>query len=200
MLIHHAGKEVNGQRLTYLLRPNVARPDFQATAHLDTPPATDLSAPEFESESDALSLSGLDSIVDSEVELGPHGDDLSVIAEDASRPPSSLAGVPPPLDEEQWSVIGGSDVDGDESGHEGDMARSIGSLSLQDSVDETPRPAPLHQATLRAQMWDRARRNRSTSSPSPSPARRSHRRAIRQPRIEPPVTKGSRSFYEYLYT
>ncbi|EIN11659.1 hypothetical protein PUNSTDRAFT_63118 [Punctularia strigosozonata HHB-11173 SS5] len=196
-------KEVNGQRLTYLLRPNVAQPDFRAISALDTPPATDLSTHEFDSESDVLSLSGIESGMDSEVEPAGHADGLSAIAEDASRPPSSLGlgGVPPTLleEDEQWSVIGGSDIDGDESGHEGDIAQSIGSLSLRDDVDETPRPATLRQAALRSRMLDRGRHNRSTSSPSPSPVRRSQRPTLRQPRIEPPTVKRSRSFYDYLF-
>ena len=53
-----AGKDTSDQRLTYILRPNVTRPDFIAAGALDTPPITDeseMSAFEYASESDFIS-------------------------------------------------------------------------------------------------------------------------------------------------
>ncbi|KIM91356.1 hypothetical protein PILCRDRAFT_762809 [Piloderma croceum F 1598] len=43
------------QRLTYLLRPNITRPDFHARATLDTPPVTDLDYTSQERKSDFIS-------------------------------------------------------------------------------------------------------------------------------------------------
>ncbi|KAK7035503.1 hypothetical protein VNI00_011796 [Paramarasmius palmivorus] len=49
-------KDVSGTRLTYLLRPNVTRPDPATAATIDTPPVTDLdNSSHFGSESDFLS-------------------------------------------------------------------------------------------------------------------------------------------------
>ncbi|KAF9263414.1 hypothetical protein L218DRAFT_348707 [Marasmius fiardii PR-910] len=46
-------KDVSGRRLTYLLRPNVTRPDHSAATGVDTPPATDIdTSSQFASDSD----------------------------------------------------------------------------------------------------------------------------------------------------
>ncbi|KAF8919933.1 hypothetical protein CPB85DRAFT_1429410 [Mucidula mucida] len=50
-------KEVSGERFTYLLRPNVTRPDFFAPAAIATPPVTDIdSSSQFDTESDFTDL------------------------------------------------------------------------------------------------------------------------------------------------
>ncbi|KAF5389446.1 hypothetical protein D9757_004289 [Collybiopsis confluens] len=55
-------KESSGSRLTFLLRPNVTRPNRQATAALDTPPTTDLdNSSRFDSDSELNCLVASDS-------------------------------------------------------------------------------------------------------------------------------------------
>lgn len=58
------GKDVDGRRLTYLLRPNVVRPDFNARDGVATPPATesDYSSLGVLSETDILSVEENDPI------------------------------------------------------------------------------------------------------------------------------------------
>lgn len=211
-------KDASGQRLTYILRPNVTRPDHLATTVLQTPPATDseLSALEFASESDFASDTRSD--VDSENDMdtgssnyhlrpGPNprvGQALSDIAE--STPGSPYHGPttpnPPPPDVDDfdnWSVIGGSDVDGGES----DLASSVGSLSLRDEVETTPRAGQvaarvgLRQTPLRAHLWDRSRR--SASSPSRSPARRVPPMRVYQ-RPDPVRSSERKSFHQFLFS
>jgi hypothetical protein len=41
LMMYHKGKGALDNRLTYLLRPNVTRPDRRAPAAVDTPPVTD---------------------------------------------------------------------------------------------------------------------------------------------------------------
>ena len=71
----YTGKDVDGRRLTYLLRPNVTRPDYTLRDTLDTPPATESDySLSVLSESDILS-----------VEEHEH-DSLSEDASDAEMP------------------------------------------------------------------------------------------------------------------
>ncbi|KAL0570512.1 hypothetical protein V5O48_011458, partial [Marasmius crinis-equi] len=178
-------KDVSGKRLTYLLRPNVTRPDHNAAIGIDTPPATDVdSSSHFGSDSDFLSDRDAHSdLAESDIERDLPQPHLTTIPE-RPTPSSPLASD----DEEKWSVVGGSDIDGDESENDsGGLVESIVSLSIQEeeggdgdtTLDATPRPA-LPSMYSRSRLQDR-RHLRSTSSPSRSPARRAARRAARRP-------------------
>ncbi|ESK96663.1 hypothetical protein Moror_6883 [Moniliophthora roreri MCA 2997] len=154
-------KDASGTRLTYLLRPNVTRPDHATGVGIDTPPVTDLdSSSHFNSDSDFLSDRDSHSELGaSDIEREPQHR-LSTIAERSltSSPAVHLE------EEDKWSVIGGSDIDHDEE--EGiDPDKTIEAIS-------PPGPKPL---AFRARLQDR-RHTRSSSSPSRSPARRALRR------------------------
>ncbi|PFH49779.1 hypothetical protein AMATHDRAFT_4632 [Amanita thiersii Skay4041] len=192
-------KEIAGFRLTYLLRPNVTRPDHQAPAMLDTPPITDVDySSHLESEIDSLSLSDFsDRGVDSDVELS-HGNKqqgvLTVIAENdgpSTEPPE----INPPVSNEGQGVnltaTGNDLADNIETGSEVDyVAVRMPSLEVENSPPSEPlvgrhydvevissssTPGRLRirygQITSRRQIW-----GRSASSPSRSPARPGHRR------------------------
>ncbi|OCH93721.1 hypothetical protein OBBRIDRAFT_724120 [Obba rivulosa] len=191
-------KDTSGQRLTYLLRPNVTRPNFQAPICLDTPPTTDLESA-FDSESDLLSERDFhsdtgDSDIDADVRPRTDAHTLSIIAESNPSPPLAK----PALDSasDSWSVVDAdADIEAGDSEGEG-LSASVDSLSIMD-VNATPRADPRRrQAALRSHIWDH--RRRSASSPSRSPARRHLQRP--SPRIEPPLPDSlSRSFYDYLF-
>ncbi|OBZ70861.1 hypothetical protein A0H81_09083 [Grifola frondosa] len=203
-------KDTSDQRLTYLLRPNVTRPNYVASAELDTPPTTDLelSAQDFDSESDLLSDRDYrsDSGADSDVEplhARSGAPPLAAIAE--SLPPSPLV-VPSSAQDigDGWSVIGASDADveADDSASEAELGLSggVAALSLSEhDPDGTFIAQPgRRQVPLRTHMWTRGRR--SASSPSRSPARRVPSRV--RPRMEPLGVEqpAVRSFYDYLYS
>lgn len=214
---HVTGKDTSGQRLTYLLRPNVTRPNRLAMSALDTPPVTDLSdlselsAHEFDTESEPISDRDF-SDAEGPVARGPaRGLGAIVELSDGSAPPSPAVGaryagpsVPSmaALDD-GWSVIGGSDVEGDMSAPEEHLERGVAALDLSDAdgdvdrtftVDLRRRQGP---EALRSRLLDRQRR--AASSPSRSPARRTPRRARRGAE---PVREafGRKSFYDYLYS
>jgi hypothetical protein len=182
-------KEVNGQRLTYLLRPNVTRPDYAAPAALDTPPVTDYSS---HAETDSDFLSDLSDTDVAEASEPAAGGALSTVPEGGSAP-GSPAPVEP-LSDDEWSVLGESDIG---SG----LLESIEALSFVDAEsmlhDELPR---LRDSPARPRVWG-SRQDRSASSPSRSPARRVSRHGG-QLRIEPPAPRGTKykSFYDYLFS
>jgi len=196
-------KEVSGERLTYLLRPNVSRPDFQAAASLDTPPVSDIDySSQLDTESDLSEL-------DSHSEAGDTVADplavlmLETIKEDSapSSPHVSAAVVSETTYNEGWSLVGDSDADGEESGSDAELVESVVSLSLQPSEDpdRTFRSEHHIDYTLpRSRAWEH-RTDRSASSPSRSPARRPVRRMKPPPRrrINSSTPK---SFYDYLYS
>ncbi|RDB24704.1 hypothetical protein Hypma_007638 [Hypsizygus marmoreus] len=201
-------KELSGRRLTYLLRPNVTRPDHHAPNALDTPPVTDIdysSQPDTESDHGGLET-------DSDVEQQPLHDAnyLPAISED--RSPSVPAASLPSFDDEAWSMVGDTDIEGEESGSDVDLVAELDTLSIastdaeaESDVEATPR-VDLYlrqQASLRRRVWSQGR---SPSSPSRSPARRSFRRGplrCEQPRAVAPSALGPRhqqqSFYDYLF-
>ena len=194
------GKDTSDQRLTYILRPNVTRPDFIAAGALDTPPITDeseMSAFEYASESDFISDRS-DAEPDSDAEgIGgppagtPNRGALSDIAESI---PSSPMVVPiNPVVEDEWSVVGNSDGDDE-------LASSVDSLSVQERRIPVVETRGIRQVPLRANMWERQslQMRRNASSPSRSPARRLPPRTL--PRIDPlPSSAEKRSFYDYLF-
>lgn len=182
-------KEVNGKRLTYLLRPQVT----QVTASIiDTPPATDVS--QVDTESDFVSdihTSDLGSDFASDIEHEAHARELSAISEAPSSPTA-------------WSVIGGSDFEFDEG-----FAASVESLSIDvetNDLERTPRAADVRgsggvyvrNARTRFSAWNEPR---SGSSPSRSPARRlpPARRAMKQQGKKSGKKSGKGTFYDYLF-
>ena len=193
------GKEVNSQRVTYLLRPNVTRPDRQAQSTLDTPPGTDLDYPSHEHESDIISEPPSSPDIDSDI-LAEHDSDMDGALSAIEESPAPRTQELDP--DKSWSVVGDTDAEGDESESEHGLVASVGSLSIQD-VNASPRvvatPAIRHHSSLRPRVWE-YRHGRSTSSPSRSPSRRITQRRNRR-RIEPPVIQRThpKSFYDYLY-
>ncbi|KAI0374142.1 hypothetical protein BV20DRAFT_962128 [Pilatotrama ljubarskyi] len=215
-------KDTSGQRLTYLLRPNVTRPSRHAVPVLDTPPVTDLSefselsSHEFDSESELISDRDMSDSEGPPVRTPARA--LGAIVEvssDASAPSSPMVGaryagssVPSMATlDDGWSVLGGSDAEGDLSAPEGEdevLESGVAALSLSDAemdVDRTlvadvrRRQGP---EGLRSRLLDRQRR--AASSPSRSPARRAPRRG--RQRGEPATTEGlgRKSFYDYLFS
>jgi hypothetical protein len=189
------GKEVQSRRLTYLLRPNVTRPDFRARSTLDSPPVTDLDYTSHEYESDLISEPPSDGDVESDADSATaEAIGLTAIQESPAVEPVALQPIVPEYDD-AWSVVGDTDAEGDESGNEHDLAQSVDSLSLRDP-NSTPRAVATtrHHSNLRPRAWDH---RRSASSPSRSPSRRPLRRV--HPRIDPPKPAHPKSFYDYLY-
>jgi hypothetical protein len=190
-------KEVSGQRLTYLLRPNVNYPEYHATIGVDTPPATDLDLSsqldtdsEFASDHDTRSEAG-ESIADSLV------DHMSTIEEDAvSSSSPRLSAAAPDVLEDDWSEVGDVDTDGESANSA--MGQSVVSLGDPDATFVVERG--LAQLSLRARTLDHVTHNRSTSSPSRSPVRPTRRTV---PLILAPSTRSAnspKSFYEYLFS
>ena len=167
------GKETSGQRLTYLLRPNVTRPSYNAVPTLDTPPVTDLSelsANDFDTESELVSDRDT-----SEVEGPAPPAGLTAIVElgsDASAPASPVLGAvyatragpaATGFDSDEWSVLGESDA-------EGDLSEGVAGLADEDA-ERTPMAAARRRQSggpdaLRSRLLERQRR--SASSPSRS--------------------------------
>lgn len=187
-------KEVQSRRLTYLLRPNVTRPDFRARSTLDTPPVTDLDYTSHEYESDLISEPPSDADVESDAGAATAAAGLMAIQESPALEPVALQPIEPEYDD-AWSVTGDTDAEGDESGNEHDLAQSVDSLSPRDP-NSTPRAVATtrHHSSLRPRAWDQ---RRAASSPSRSPSRRPLRRV--HPRIDPPKMAHPKSFYDYLY-
>lgn len=214
------GKDTSGQRVTYLLRPNSTRPSRHTAAPppgpLDTPPLTDLS------EFSDLSAHELDTDPEppSDRDLSDaegaraHPRALAAIVELASAPPSPVMYARAALDEDDgWSVLGGSDIDGDGE-PEAELEDGIAALALASSDGEADvdmaagdlgervvrrRQGPGPEA-LRSRLLDRQRR--AASSPSRSPARRVPRRARARAeavRVVEGGSAGRRSFYDYLF-
>jgi hypothetical protein len=195
------GKDTSGTRLTYLLRPNTLRPDFQALANLNTPPVTDLEqSSHFDSESDIPTSEFAES--DTECIRTTR---LFAISEDQTSSPT-LPDSPPfeYLDNEMWLVTNSINADGDETGSDGGLAGSMASLSMDPGPDTTStvsvQPRSLREFSTHTRLWSR-HRDRSGSSPSRSPARRARQRKRPGVRVDPPrSTRNSRkSFYDYLY-
>ncbi|KAJ3733610.1 hypothetical protein DFJ43DRAFT_1223251 [Lentinula guzmanii] len=189
-------KEAAGSRLTYLLRPNVTRPDRQAASSLDTPPTTDLDASSrFDSDTDFGSSVFADSDVESQPAAASH-DNLSDIDE------VSLSGemLSVELDKDAWSVIGDSDADGEFSEAEHASTSPFNSLSLHEEVDDPERtleaiPTRILRQTGASNRWQS---QRSSSSPSRSPVRVVSRRLVF--RDSPLVMKETKTLYAYLYS
>lgn len=114
------GKGTGEERLTYLLRPNVTRPDRRAAAALETPPITDIdysSNPETDDaiDSDFVSDREMD---DSDAELEPRMGRLRLAAIEESPVPGAPVALPLVAEEEGWSHVEDSEFDDFESGSE----------------------------------------------------------------------------------
>jgi hypothetical protein len=159
---------------------------------LDTPPATDVS--QVDTESDFVSdihTSDLESNFASDIEHEAHAGGLSAISEAPSSPAA-------------WSVIGGSDFEFDEG-----FAASVESLSLDmdtNDLERTPRAAGVRgsggvyvrNARTRFSAWNEPR---SGSSPSRSPARRlpPMQRVVKHQGKKTGKKAGKGTFYDYLF-
>ncbi|KAG5647066.1 hypothetical protein DXG03_001436 [Asterophora parasitica] len=200
-------KELSGRRLTYLLRPNVTRPDHRAPGALDTPPVTDIdysSHPDSESERGGLET---DSDLEEPSSAQPSAH-LPAISEDFSSANSSPIILPVShVDADAWSLIEDSDVEGDASCSDAELMAEVDALSLgpaDTDLDATPK-ANLYlrqQASIRRRAWPQVR---AASSPSRSPARRPFRRGPL--RYDSPSLSSStlplaqqQSFYDYLFS
>ncbi|KAF5370797.1 hypothetical protein D9758_001865 [Tetrapyrgos nigripes] len=179
-------KEMSGTRLTYLLRPNVTRPDSFAVSTIDTPPATDLDdSSHLASDSDFMSEhDNLSEIADSDAEglqASSRGLHLSAIPE-ASRPQSPAVSVI-----EEWSVIGGdSDIGGDVE----DDGELVQNFAISVSLNEVTPRARLPSRSVHAL--------RSASSPSRSPARRQPR--SQYPRRSFTARHNKPTLYQFVYS
>ncbi|KIL65847.1 hypothetical protein M378DRAFT_76282 [Amanita muscaria Koide BX008] len=203
-------KDVAGFRLTYLLRPNVTRPDHRAATALDTPPVTDIDYSSHP-ESDLDFLSDLsEKAADSDMELSERHDlDTNVEEEEPVAPAPTLV-EDRPTDVPQGDVISLSE---DSASQVGYVAVKLASLSVNSEKrrpdgevcsDEPGVTAPhwYGKSTCR-RMW-----SRSTSSPSRSPARHmARRRATLVRRYEPPKSTVTalgaarpQTLHEFIYS
>jgi len=139
--------------LTYLLRPNVTRPDRRVPAGLETPPVTDFdysSNPETDGNIDSDFIS--DNDMESDVELN-HNNPLPAIDESPNPALSSL----PPVSEDEWSQIeegnmGEYDSDEFYSGLEGASALSASIDVLQPRLEVLSLESPLSAAIMESQV------------------------------------------------
>lgn len=210
------GKGTDQNRLTYLLRPNVTRPDRCARAALETPPVTDLdysSNPDTDIDSDMISEGDLGSDIEPD-----HKRALPAIAESPSLPAVS---------EDNWLMVAEDEEvqDDFESGSENlessvDVLQSrLEKLSVESANIQPPltapgkvqgagplgvnvgklpdvRPYPLQSNSPRHRGWVSPR---SSSSPSRSPIRVRRRRRARLNKRVAVSLPTSRSFYDYLF-
>ncbi|KAG6899841.1 hypothetical protein C0993_006359 [Termitomyces sp. T159_Od127] len=189
-------KEIAGRRLTYLLRPNVTRPDHYAITALDTPPVTDLDYSSYaDTESDR---GGPETDSDAEQLPANQASHLPVITEDPSLP-SSPKKSPPRLDEDQWAVTDAADLEDADSGSNAEVVAPI------EAIVREPGPTGLRSTSeadshLRQKAIQRRRQvlhqKRANSSPSRSPVRCMYPK----PRMPKPPLHQQRPFYEYLFS
>jgi len=178
--------------LTYLLRPNVTRPDRRAPAALDTPPVTDFdysSNPDTDDNLDSDFFSERE--LESDIELDDRGNSLPAIKE-ASLPVSTVLSVG------AWSLVDkgtddNSQVDDFESGSEFESADSI----LHSGVEALSlvSPLPLSNPLTQPELEDPERTLTGIRShplrDNPSVRRRDGQSVI--------GLQAKRSFYEYIF-
>ena len=221
--MYHEGKGASNNRLTYLLRPNVTRPDRRAPATLDTPPVTDYSSnPDTEDNLDSDFISERE--LESDIELNDDVNFALPAIKEASLPVSPV----PSVGEDAWSLVDkGTDeisqLDNFESGSEFESADSIlhsgiealslvSPLPLSNPLTTQPeledpertltefRPHPLRDnPSARRREWTSARA-RSLSSPSRSPIRtRPRRHRLNGNKGVVIGLQAKNSFYEYIF-
>ena len=219
--MYHQGKGASDNRLTYLLRPNVTRPDRRAPATLDTPPITDYSSnPDTDDNLDSDFISERE--LESDIELDDDDNSALPTIKEASLSVSPVLSV----GEDAWSLVDKgtndkSQVDDFESGSEFESADSIlhsgvealslasplpliNPLTTQPELEDPERtltgirPHPLRDnPSARRREWTSAR---STSSPSRSPIRtRPRRRRFNGKKGTVIGLQAKRSFYEYIF-
>lgn len=199
--MQYEGKGTSDNRLTYLLRPNVTRPDRTASAALDTPPITDLdysSNPDTDNNLDSDFVSEHE--LESDIELD--GNVTLPAIKEASLPVSPVL---PPVTEDVWSPVDEQTdddalVDDSESGSEFESVDSILRVEAPEDPDHTMteiRFHPLRDSPSRRREWTSTR---SPSSPSRSPVgtrpRRHHLNGKKRVVIG---LQAKRSLYEYVF-
>ena len=219
--MYRKGKGASDNRLTYLLRPNVTRPDRRAPATIDTPPVTDYSSnPDTDDNLDSDFVSERE--LESDIELDDDVNFALPAIKEASLPVSPVLSV----GGDAWSLVDkgtddNSQVDDFESGSEFESADSIlysgvealslvPPLPLSDPLTTQPeledpdrtltgiRSHPLRDnASARRRDWTSAR---SPSSPSRSPIRtRPRRHRLNGKKRVVIGLQDKRSFYEYIF-
>jgi len=186
-------KDQSGTRFTHLLRPQgLTKPDALPTmvVAVQTPPATDLDYSSHSVGSDSDFVSDLASDLGDTVHVPRPLSALSEMSGDNMVQAQPTHPAPRAIDSD-WSLAGGSDIEGDLSANEDALLQSIESLSI---IDTTPWPPP--RTRRRISAWARGHIDRSTSSPSRSPARLPKR----QVKAEQRARLKTRSFYDYLYS
>jgi len=185
------------QRLTYLLRPNVRRPDHHAAVILDTPPVTDV---DYSSNPDLDTDDNIDSdcITDRELESDV----------DVAEPtlPAMVASPHIGSSDNSWSLVDDADIEGVE------VKSQLEALSLSPSSPLQPPTQELEPADVasprRAHPFSLYRPHplrvsrraaRSASSPSRSPAR-APARWKSQTKRHVDLAGGRVSFYHYLFS
>lgn len=204
------GKGTDENRLTYLLRPNVTRPDRKAPATLETPPVTDIevsSNPGSDIDSDFVSERDLESDIEME--------NLPSIAEGPSTVLAEETGSCDVYDLDSGSEIG-SGLEGSvdilqarlESLTVGPAPEIQPMLSTSVQCDEQPsRRDDSPNTTLpvllpslidspRSHRWTATR---SPSSPSRSPMRLRRRRRLASKKRIAIGSQGPKTFYDYLF-
>jgi len=198
MLTLLKGKGVSDQRLTYLLRPNVRRPDHNAAVTLDTPPVTDV---DYSSNPDLDTDDNIDSdfITDRELESDVHVAEPTLPAMAASPHIGSS--------DDSWSLVDNAGVDILE------VESQLEALSLSpSSPSQRPTQEELEPADITSlrhadpfslyrphPLRFSRRAARSASSPSRSPAR-TPARWKSQTKRHIDLVGGRVSFYHYLFS
>ena len=201
MLTLFKGKGDSDQRLTYLLRPNVRRPDHHAAVTLDTPPVTDV---DYSSNPDLDTDDNIDSdfITDRELESDA----------DVAEPTLPAMAASPHIDSPNasWSLVGDADIEGVDILEVESQLEALSlspSSPLQRPTQEELEPADVasprraHPFSLyRPHPLRFSRRAaRSASSPSRSPARTPGRWKS-QTKRHIDLVGGRVSFYHYLFS
>ncbi|EAU91729.2 hypothetical protein CC1G_04497 [Coprinopsis cinerea okayama7 len=208
-----------GNRLTYLLRPNVTRPDRRAPAGLDTPPATDIdysSNPDIDTDSnidsDFISDRDLDSDVEGAERAGSTNILDSISEREGSLPPDSPHLSPTQDGDEAWSLIGETEADVESSNELEVVEAGVEQLSISQTAGESEIDEEDPDKTFTADNIPQAIRPlhrpyplgasprrviRSSSSPSRSPIR--ERRRVLGPVMPLTDTPAKRTFYEFVF-
>lgn len=184
-------KDISGRRLTFLLRPNVTRPDFTAVSGIATPPATETDYTlDDSSEPDTISVADSQDLGSDfeELDTGPlipvRRTGLSAVAEQSDddvegqrRVLASLTlGSRRNLHRLEESAGMDADAESDDNvfdpAGDGELANSVTSLVINE-VEPTNASTPKPRERLG--LWDRrgtgsSTGNRAPSSPSSSPS------------------------------
>lgn len=186
--ISEAGRDI---RVTYLLRPNATRPDFNAASRLETPPATD--------------VDGLSTPADTETDSDTFSDTLDIEENLHEEEEVAVTGLPTVFEEDADEGRTSCMKSVDESGLVVSSAMAQLHISDWSEVNERTETAEMGTTIVdsltlkltrsRRSVFTRSHSTRSGSSPSPS-SRRPHRRRARLHRFSP--DKELR-FCQYIY-